>query len=86
MPIVNVWKNMTVKDLSNTSGRTVSDVLQAISYSDNKRYTKDTIIEDRNILFNVVKKLGAKYKIVPKPDEMLKNKNLATCDAVKRLI
>ncbi|KAK0182011.1 hypothetical protein PV327_000185 [Microctonus hyperodae] len=83
LPVVDIWKNMTVQELSNSCGRSVSDVLTAISYSDNSRYTKNTAIENRNVLYDAVKKLGAKYKIVPRPDENIKDESI-NCDAVRR--
>ncbi|XP_008553600.1 translation initiation factor IF-2, mitochondrial [Microplitis demolitor] len=81
-PVVDVWKNMTVKELSESSGRSVNDVLEAISYFDTNRYNKNTVIEDKNIIFGSVAKLGAKYKIIASPHE--KNEESKDHDVVKR--
>ncbi|KAH0568056.1 translation initiation factor IF-2, mitochondrial isoform X1 [Cotesia glomerata] len=82
LPVINVWKNMTVRELSESTGRSVNDVLEAISYFDAQRYNKNTIIEDKRIIFGAVAKLGAKYKIVPSPHE--EKQESKDCDAVKR--
>ncbi|KAG8036359.1 hypothetical protein G9C98_003681 [Cotesia typhae] len=82
LPVINVWKNMTVKELSESTGRSITDVLQAISYFDDQRYNKNTIIEDKRIIFGAVAKLGAKYKIVPSPHEVKQESK--DCNAVKR--
>lgn len=73
---------MTVKELSESSGRSVNDVLEAISYFDTNRYNKNTVIEDKNIIFGSVAKLGAKYKIIASPHE--KNEESKDHDVVKR--
>ncbi|KAF7991516.1 hypothetical protein HCN44_008887 [Aphidius gifuensis] len=92
LPVVGIWKNMTVRELSESLDRPINDVLQAISYSDSyNKYDKNTIIENKNIIFDAVKRLGAKYKLVSKPDENKNNNNLSSSinlsalhDAVKR--
>ncbi|KAK0083657.1 hypothetical protein PV326_006625 [Microctonus aethiopoides] len=83
LPVVDIWRNMTVQELSDSCGRSVNEVLQAISYTDNSKYTKNTTIENRNVLYDAVKKLGAKYKVIPRPDENVKDDSV-NCDAVRR--
>lgn len=83
LPVVDVWRNMTVQELSDSCGRSVSEVLTAISYTDSSKYTKYTVIENRNVLYDAVKKLGAKYKVIPRPGENVKD-DTVNCDAVRR--
>lgn len=68
-PVIGVWKNMTVLELSQVTERSINDVLDAIWYTDSSKYTKHSVIENRNVLYDAVKRLGVKYKIVPKPTE-----------------
>lgn len=76
---------MTVRELAEASERTINDVLQAISYSDSSHYDKNTVIENKNVIFESVKKLGAKYKLVPRPNEAeTLTTTLDEVDAVKR--
>ncbi|XP_018403977.1 PREDICTED: translation initiation factor IF-2, mitochondrial isoform X2 [Cyphomyrmex costatus] len=84
LPVVNIWHQMTVLELAISAGRDINDVKDAISFSDlSGRYDKDTIVEDSNILYNAVRKLGAKFKVIPRPDSKIE-KNTNDCNVVKR--
>ena len=75
---------MTVSELAASAKRDINDVMDAISLSDSfKRYNRNTIIEDPNILYNAVRKLGAKFKLISKSDNK-KEKNTQDCNIVKR--
>jgi len=73
---------MTVSELAASTGRDINDVMDAISLSDSfKRYNRNTIIEDPNILYNAVRKLGAKFKVI---SNSKKEKNTQDCNIIKR--
>jgi len=73
---------MTVSELAASTGRDINDVMDAISLSDSfKHYNRNTIIEDPNILYNAVRKLGAKFKVI---SNTKKEKNTQDCNIVKR--
>ena len=79
---MNVWNRMTVSELAASTGRDINDVMDAISLSDSfKRYNRNTIIEDPNILYNAVRKLGAKFKVI---SNNKKEKNTQDCNIIKR--
>lgn len=66
-----------------SSGRDIDAVMDAISLSDSKYYSKETVIEDSNVLHNTVRKLGAKFKVIPRPDSKME-KITKDCDVIKR--
>lgn len=76
---------MTVSELAMSAGRDIHDVIDAISFSDSRYYSKDTVIEDPNVLYNTVRKFGAKFKVIPRSDsEVEKEKSTKDCDVIKR--
>ncbi|XP_011301783.1 translation initiation factor IF-2, mitochondrial [Fopius arisanus] len=83
LPVLNVWKRMTVKDMAEVSNRSVKDVLKAISYIDTSPYDSQTVIEDPQVIFHAVKRLGGRYKLVSPPgsEEIKDDKSI---DAVRR--
>lgn len=84
LPVVDIWNRMTVSELAMSTGRDIDDVMDAISLCDSfGRYNKNTVVEDLNILYNAVRKLGAKFKVIPKPDSKME-KIMNDCDVVKR--
>ncbi|EGI69934.1 PREDICTED: translation initiation factor IF-2, mitochondrial [Acromyrmex echinatior] len=83
LPVVDVWNQMTVSELAASAGRDINDVMDAISFSDSsRRYNRNTIVEDPNILYNAVRKLGAKFKVISRSDKI--EKNTQNCNVVKR--
>ncbi|KAG5346639.1 IF2M factor, partial [Acromyrmex charruanus] len=83
LPVVDVWKQMTVSELAASAGRDINDVMDAISFSDSSKcYNRNTIVEDPNILYNAVRKLGAKFKVISRSNKM--EKNTPNCNVVKR--
>ncbi|KAK2580312.1 hypothetical protein KPH14_012549 [Odynerus spinipes] len=70
LPVVDIWKNMTVAEVADVLQRDINHVLTAASLTDNqKNYYKTTVFEDIAILASTMKKLGFRYKIIPRPDE-----------------
>ncbi|XP_011167444.1 translation initiation factor IF-2, mitochondrial isoform X2 [Solenopsis invicta] len=87
LPVVDIWKRMTVSELATSTGRDINDVIDAIYLSDShnslERYNKNTIIEDSNVLHNAVRKLGVKFKVIPRPDDK-EEEVTKDCNVVKR--
>lgn len=81
---MDIWKRMTVSELATSAGRNINDVIEAISLCDSfGHYKKNTVVEDPNILYNAVRKLGAKFKVIPSPDSK-EEIVMKDCDVVKR--
>lgn len=75
---------MTVSELARSAKRDIDDIFEAIFMSDSvRRYNKDTVIEDQNVLHAAVRKLGAKFRVISKPDTKVE-KDTKDHDAVKR--
>lgn len=81
-PVIDVWNNMTVADLAEAAGRSIDDILEAISYIDPARHNKNTVIDNRNVLYEIVKKIGAKFRVIPNPKEFKEEEK--DLDVVKR--
>lgn len=81
---MDVWNRITVSELATSAKRDINDIFEAIFMSDPvRRYNKDTVIEDQNVLYSAVRKLGAKFRVIPKPDNKVE-KDIKDYDAVKR--
>lgn len=73
---------MTVLELATSTQRNIYDIFEALSLSDPlKQYDKNTVI-NQNILYDVVRKLGSKFKVIPRPDS--KEKETKDYDVTKR--
>lgn len=84
MPVVDVWSRMTVSELAESAKKDINDIFEAILMSDSVRnYNKNTVIEDQNVLYSAVRKLGAKFRIISKPDNKVE-KDKKDDDAVRR--
>lgn len=83
--IIQVWRNMTVRELAASSGRSVDDILDALFFVDNQNiYRANSIFEDPTTLHETVKKLGAKLKIISNPKEKKMEEDGNDRDVVKR--
>lgn len=83
LPVVNIWNRMTVSELAESSNRSIDDIREAISlFGSAKHYNKNTVLEDEKVLYNVIRVLGAKYKLIPRPDSTEEKEK--DCDVVKR--
>ncbi|XP_011140338.2 translation initiation factor IF-2, mitochondrial isoform X2 [Harpegnathos saltator] len=71
LSVVNLWNEMTISELVDSTKRDISDIIEALSLSGLSfdHCNKDTVIEDKNVLYNAVRKLGVKFKVVPRPDD-----------------
>lgn len=66
---------MTVTEVANVTERDINDVITAARISDvRQKYSKTTVFQDLDTLFSTLKKLGYRYKIVPKPDKIAESK------------
>lgn len=75
---------MTVLELATSAKRDIDDIFEAIFMSDSvRRYNENTVIEDQNVLYSVIRKLGAKFRVISKPDNKI-GKDTKDYDAVKR--
>lgn len=84
LPVVDIWNRMTVSELATSAERNIDDVMDAIFLCDSfGHYNKNTIVEDSNVLYNAVRKLGAKFKVIPRPDSKME-KITNDCNVVKR--
>ncbi|OXU17644.1 hypothetical protein TSAR_000745 [Trichomalopsis sarcophagae] len=82
--IISVWRNMTVKELAVSAGRPIDEILDALFFVDNQNvYDQKSIFSDLPVLYETVKKLGAKVKIIACPDIKETDDNDEGCDAVK---
>ncbi|XP_001600208.1 translation initiation factor IF-2, mitochondrial [Nasonia vitripennis] len=82
--IISVWRNMTVKELAASAGRPIDEILDALFFVDNQNvYDQKSIFSDLPVLYETVKKLGAKVKVIARPDIKETDDNDEGCDAVK---
>ena len=80
---------MTVKDLATSAGKPINDIFDAISFVDqHKVYYHDTVMENPQIVYETVRKIGAKVRVVNPPSkrkqEEEKEDEDEEVDAVKR--
>lgn len=81
---MDVWSRMTVSELAESAKKDIDDIFEAIFISDSIRdYNENTAIEDQNVLYSAVRKLGAKFRVISKPDNKVE-KDRKNDDAVKR--
>lgn len=61
---------MTVRELALSANRSIDDVLEALYFVDKAGdYDENSIFEDPPALYETVRKLGAKPKVVHPPSE-----------------
>ncbi|XP_068619106.1 translation initiation factor IF-2, mitochondrial [Battus philenor] len=71
--VVGIWRNMTVQDIADVVKKDVDQVFKALEFADKNQetfYTEKTIIHDPQIVREVIKILGFRFKIVPRPDDV----------------
>lgn len=83
--MVDVWRNMTVKELSVSSNRILEEVQEAILYIKNgPDIYPTTRLEDMNVIKDIVKKLGMKMKICAAPSKYDEKEEEKDRDVKKR--
>lgn len=82
LPVVDVWENMTVKELAKSAKRNINDILDVLYIvSDKDIYNRNSILSDGQLISSIIKKLGAKSKIISKQTS---NKNTKYKDITRR--
>ncbi|XP_006616504.1 translation initiation factor IF-2, mitochondrial [Apis dorsata] len=82
LPIIEIWNNMTVKELADSAKRDINDVLDVLYFINKKfPYEKNSILTSMPLLTNVVKYLGGKHKFISKK---IKETNMEYKDITKR--
>lgn len=83
--MADVWRNMTVKELSVAMDRNIEDIQEAMLYIKNAPdINPSTRLEDISIIKDIVKKCGMKMKIVSAPKEDDHKEEIKDKDAYKR--
>uniref|UniRef100_A0A131YWF1 Translation initiation factor IF-2, mitochondrial n=1 Tax=Rhipicephalus appendiculatus TaxID=34631 RepID=A0A131YWF1_RHIAP len=83
-PVVKVWKNITLAELAKVAERPIDDIYEAILLVENaSQYDHDDCaIDDTDILFLILKRLGLRGQIVAPPEQQSPKKEFQ--DAVRR--
>ncbi|CAK1583259.1 unnamed protein product [Parnassius mnemosyne] len=75
--VVGIWRNMTVLDVANVLKKDVEHVFKTLEFADKNSdtvYTRDTVIHNPQIVREIVKISGCRFKLVPRPDEVVEEK------------
>lgn len=73
--VVGIWRNMTVQEIADVLNKDIDHVFKTLEFADKEsstNYTKNTVIHNPQIIRDVVKISGCRFKIVPRPDQELK--------------
>jgi translation initiation factor IF-2 len=85
LDVVDVWRFMTVRELSESMNRNIEDIQEAMLYiKDSPDIHPKTRLEDMNIIKDIVKKCGVKMKIVSAPKTDEKEEQIKDKDVHKR--
>ncbi|PZC81791.1 hypothetical protein B5X24_HaOG212005 [Helicoverpa armigera] len=74
--VVGIWRNMTVQEIATVLDKDIDHVFKALEFADKNsevNYTKNTVIHNPQIIRDIVKISGCRFKIVPKPDQDLED-------------
>ena len=67
LPVIEVWENMTIKELAKSAKRDINDVLDVVRIVSGKDiYDKNSILSSGHLISTITKKLGANSKIISK--------------------
>ncbi|XP_046971293.1 translation initiation factor IF-2, mitochondrial [Vanessa cardui] len=70
--VVGIWRNMTVQEIANVLKKDVDHVFKALEFADKNSdtyYKEDTVIHNPQIIRDVVKISGCRFRIIARPDE-----------------
>ncbi|XP_075556004.1 mitochondrial translation initiation factor 2 [Dermacentor variabilis] len=83
-PVVKVWRNITLAELAKVIERPIDDIYEAIVFVENAgQYDHDDCeIDDADILFLILKRLGLRGQLVAPPEQPSPKKEFQ--DAVRR--
>lgn len=70
--VVGIWRNMTVRDVAEVLKKDVDHVFKVLEFADkisDINYKADTVIHNPQVVRDIVKISGFRFKLVPRPDE-----------------
>ncbi|XP_050354336.1 translation initiation factor IF-2, mitochondrial [Nymphalis io] len=70
--VVGIWRNMTVQEIANVLKKDVDHVFKALEFADKNTdtyYKEDTVIHNPQIIRDVVKISGCRFRIIARPDD-----------------
>ncbi|CAH0756278.1 unnamed protein product [Diatraea saccharalis] len=70
--VVGIWRNMTVQDIANVVKKDIDHILKALEFADKTsdiNYSKNTVIHNPQIIRDVIKICGCRYKLVANPEK-----------------
>ncbi|XP_026490978.2 translation initiation factor IF-2, mitochondrial [Vanessa tameamea] len=70
--VVGIWRNMTVQEIANVLKKDVDHVFKALEFADKNSdtyYKEDTVIHNPQIIRDVIKISGCRFRIIARPDE-----------------
>lgn len=83
--IIDIWRNMTVKELSNSLGKDLEHVQEAMLYvKEAPDIHPKTRLEDINIIKEIAKKCGTRIRIIAAPSSKQQSGIETDRDIVKR--
>ncbi|XP_059478002.1 translation initiation factor IF-2, mitochondrial [Neocloeon triangulifer] len=84
--VIEVWRNMTVKELANTMDKSIDHIFEVFVYVDNSApYRRpNSVIHNFAVIQETAKKSGFRFKVVPHPSERVVDEGSKHKDAVKR--
>ncbi|CAK1553326.1 unnamed protein product [Leptosia nina] len=72
--VVGIWRNMTVQEIADVLKKDVDHVFKALEFADKDSevvYTRNTVIHNPQIVRDVVKISGCRFKIIAKPEDRI---------------
>ncbi|XP_047994179.1 translation initiation factor IF-2, mitochondrial [Leguminivora glycinivorella] len=72
--VVGIWRNMTVREVAEVLKKDVEHVFKVLEFADKTsdiNYKADTVIHNPQVVRDIVKISGFRFKLVPRPDEEL---------------
>lgn len=73
IPSVDVWRNMTVKELASAMNKSIQSVLDMMQYVDNSaKYNRPgSVIDNWKVVEDILKKMRLRHRIVSKPEAVV---------------
>ncbi|KAJ2942152.1 hypothetical protein O0L34_g11068 [Tuta absoluta] len=71
--VVGIWRNMTIRDIAEVLNKDVEHVVKALEFADKsgevRQAKASTVIHNPQIVRDIVKISGFRFKLVPPPDQ-----------------
>ncbi|XP_028031294.1 translation initiation factor IF-2, mitochondrial [Bombyx mandarina] len=73
--VVGIWRNMTVQDVADVLKKDIDHVFKVLNFADKTgmTYRKDTVIHNPQVVRDIVKISGCRFKLVARPDAEIKD-------------